>query len=132
MIVYAAFRSTFAAGLSVSRTELGLLLLGMPVLHVAWLFATFQLCRLPALGLDRKDVVAATFCASQKTLAFGLPCIRTIFAGQAELGFYAAPIMVLHPTQILVGSLLMPYFQRYLMGGDDRKGGASEGSGEVV
>ena len=63
------------------------------------------------------DAVAAAYCASHKTLAFGLPLIRTIFAGSPDLAYYCAPIMILHPLQLLVGSLAVPRLRAYLSEG---------------
>lgn len=60
-----------------------------------------------------KDAVAATFSASQKTLAFGLPLINTIFAGSSNLASYCAPIMLVHPIQLLIGSFVVPYFKQF-------------------
>lgn len=65
------------------------------------------------LGFTRGEVVAAMFCASQKTLAFGLPLINTIFEGNVNLAAYCAPLMFIHPLQLMVGSALTPWLERY-------------------
>jgi sodium/bile acid cotransporter 7 len=38
-----------------------------------------------------------------------LPLINTIFEGNMNLAAYCAPLMIMHPLQIVVGSLLVPY-----------------------
>jgi len=58
------------------------------------------------LNFSRKDAIAATFCTSHKTLAFGLPLLNTIFEGNPNLAAYCAPVMFIHPLQLLLGSVL--------------------------
>jgi sodium/bile acid cotransporter 7 len=53
------------------------------------------------------------FVASHKTLAFGLPLISTVFAGDVNLAAYSAPIMLLFPLQLIIGSLLVPQLEIY-------------------
>lgn len=57
-------------------------------------------------NFKRADAIAATFCTSHKTLAFGLPLLNTIFEGNANLAAYCAPVMFIHPLQLLLGSIL--------------------------
>ena len=94
------------------RSGIGLLLL-LPILHGVSLAAVFAFFSIPALGFSRGEIVASMFCASQKTLAFGLPLINTIFEGNPNLAAYCAPIMFLHPLQLIIGSLLVPRLQRF-------------------
>ena len=110
-IVWCAFAGAFATGFGVGGRDLALLGLGLPLAHGALLAAC-----LAAFGraFPRRDAVAAAYCASHKTLAFGLPLIRTIFAGSPDLAYYCAPIMILHPLQLLVGSLAVPRLRAYL------------------
>jgi sodium/bile acid cotransporter 7 len=50
---------------------------------------------------------------ASKTLAFGLPLVNTIFEGNANLAAYCAPLMIIHPLQLIVGSLLIPRLEKY-------------------
>jgi sodium/bile acid cotransporter 7 len=56
------------------------------------------------------------FCSSEKTLAGGLPLVNTIFAGDPNLAAYCAPIMFIHPLQMIVGSFLLPRINLYTEG----------------
>lgn len=108
-IVWNAFSTAFHVGLGVGAADLALLALGLPAIHalaLLGLHAAFRTRSPPG------DAVAAAYCASHKTLAFGLPLIKTLFAGNADLAYYCAPIMVLHPLQLLLGSLLAPRLAR--------------------
>jgi solute carrier family 10 (sodium/bile acid cotransporter), member 7 len=91
----------------------GLVLLALlPIMHLfalGMLFLLFSWLRFP-----RGEVVAAMFCASQKTLAFGLPLINLVFEGSPNLAAYCAPLMFIHPIQLIIGSTLIPRLEKYV------------------
>jgi sodium/bile acid cotransporter 7 len=102
------------------------LMILLPLLHLGALFAFFSIFRYFTGNLDDstttpittstkagKDTVAATFCASHKTLAFGLPLVNAVFAESSNLASYCAPIMLVHPIQLLIGTFLLPYFKQF-------------------
>ena len=104
-VVWCAFSAAFGKGLGVSGSDLAALLIGLPLLHVFIL----RLClKVGRTQFEEKEATAFAFCASHKTLAFGLPLIRTLFEGSPDLAYYCAPIMVLHPAQLFIGSLFAP------------------------
>lgn len=90
-----------------------MLLALVPTLHAGSVLALLKVFGHKRFGLSRAEVVAAMFCASQKTLAFGLPLINTVFEGSPDLAAYCAPIMVVHPIQLILGSLLVPRLSNY-------------------
>jgi sodium/bile acid cotransporter 7 len=93
------------------RHALAFCLVILPTMHLAVFASIFV--SFSKLGFDRRDVVAAMFCASQKTLAFGLPLVNTIFQGSPHLASYTAPVMFLHPIQLILGSLLISRLETY-------------------
>jgi len=104
-VVWCAFSTAFGKGLGVSGADLASLLIGLPLLHVLML----RLClKIGRTQFEEREATAFAFCASHKTLAFGLPLIRTLFECSPDLAYYCAPIMVLHPAQLFVGSLFAP------------------------
>jgi sodium/bile acid cotransporter 7 len=112
-IVWNAFCNTFSQGVALElRHGLGLLALLLP-LHLLSLGILFKLFAHPFLNFSRGEVVAAMFGASHKTLAFGLPLVGTIFQGNANLASYCAPIMFIHPIQLIMGSILVPRIKKY-------------------
>lgn len=116
-IVWNAFCNAFTEGLGIQFKH-SLVLLGLlPTLHLAALGASFKFFSLPFLRLTKQETIAAMFCSSQKTLAFGLPLINTIFQGNPNLASYCAPLMFIHPLQMALGSFLLPTIQKFT--GDD-------------
>ena len=113
-IVWNAFYEAFTRGLGLGFSHAIALLILLPLLHMGSLIALFSLFKSKLLLNNTPgEAVAATFCASHKTLAFGLPLINTIFDGNANLASYCAPIMLMHPLQLVIGSFVVPLFGRY-------------------
>ncbi|KAL7530142.1 hypothetical protein ACHAWF_003262, partial [Thalassiosira exigua] len=109
----AAFFKRLQEGLGLDLRHAAALLTLLPLLHLGSLLLLHFVFRSNFLGNNSPgEAVAATFCGSHKTLAFGLPLIHTIFEGHPNLASYCAPIMLMHPLQLVVGSLLVPYFKR--------------------
>lgn len=50
---------------------------------------------------------AALFCSSQKTLAFGIPFIKTALGHRPDLAYLLAPLLMYAPAQLLLGSSLL-------------------------
>lgn len=116
-IVWNAFCNAFSKGMGLEMKHGLVLLTILPTLHIASLVVSFKVFQLPFWGLSRGETVAAMFTASHKTLAFGLPLVNTIFEGNMNLAAYCAPIMFIHPLQLVLGSFLIPRLQEYIKGG---------------
>jgi sodium/bile acid cotransporter 7 len=112
-ILWNAFCTAISKGLGLNLRHGLALATVLPALHIASLAILFKFFSLPAFNFSRRDVVSGMFCASQKTLAFGLPLIQTIFEGNPNLAMYCAPLMFIHPLQLTIGSLLVPRLEQY-------------------
>jgi solute carrier family 10 (sodium/bile acid cotransporter), member 7 len=113
-ILWNAFSTAMASHLGVGLRDGMALLVLLPLLHLSALASTGALFALPWWKFPRAQVVAAMFCSSQKTLAFGLPLLQTMFHGNANVALYCAPLMLLHPIQLTIGSLLVPKLEEYV------------------
>eukprot|EP00978_Attheya_sp_CCMP212_P031396 scaffold118470_cov56-Attheya_sp.AAC.2 len=118
-IVWNAFCNAFTKGMGLDLHHGIVLLTLLPLLHLGSLLASFGLFRTKIFNFSRREQVAAMFCASHKTLAFGLPLVNTIFEGNSNLAAYCAPIMFIHPLQLVLGSLLVPRLSMYTSHLDD-------------
>ena len=111
-IVWNAFCNAFAGGLGLELRHGVALLAVLPALHIGSLLALLSVFRSGPSDASPGAAVAATFCGAHKTLAFGLPLINTVFEGNPNLASYCAPIMIMHPLQLAIGSLVVPYFKK--------------------
>lgn len=111
-VIYLGFQNAFSAGGRIPArtllTGVGLCLL----VHPLWLWIPWRLSALPALHCDRGDRVAVLFCASQKTLALGLPLISLLFSDHPGFPLLSLPILIYHPLQLLTGAVLAPGLSR--------------------
>ena len=62
--------------------------------------------RLFSARLPVEDRVAFLYSSTQKTLALGLPLLQIVFRDRADLAVLCTPLLIQHPLQLLVGSLL--------------------------
>jgi len=115
-ILWNAFCTAITNSIGLSWNHGLALVLLLPTVHILSLGVLFKLFSLPALKFAKGDVIAAMFCASQKTLAFGLPLINTIFEGNPNVATYCAPLMLVHPLQLMVGSALVTRLEKYSRG----------------
>lgn len=105
-VVFAAFCNSVGQGVWTGHgTELlGLALVGVGVVFGVASGLVVVLVRL--MKLTREDGIAATFCATQKTLASGVPLAAILFGDHPGLGLILLPILLYHPLQLFVHGLL--------------------------
>lgn len=109
-IVYTAFAQSVASGFyeAMSLSGLAFVLLGALVLLALVSGLVWQSAR--CFQLTPGERVAAFFCASQKSLATGLPLAAAIFAALPETleihtGAVLLPLIVYHPLQLVLAAV---------------------------
>lgn len=113
-IVWNAFSNAFARGIGLDLNSAIVLLIILPLVQLGSLIALSSVFRSRLFAdVTPGEAIAATFCSGHKTLAFGLPLINMIFEGSPHLASYCAPIMLTHPLQLVIGSLMAPYFTKF-------------------
>ena len=103
-IVYNVFSDTFIQGIGVSGSALGKLIIAMPVLYLAFCAIFWELIDLLIPGLDPPNRTAALLASSQKTLAFGIPFIKTALGTRPDIAYVLAPLLMYAPAQLLLGT----------------------------
>lgn len=114
-IVYNVFSDTFKSGLGVGGGALLGLILTMPVIYLTLSYIFWELSKKILPGLDASTRSAALFCSSQKTLAFGIPFIKTALGHRPDIAYILAPLLMYAPAQLLLGSsILVPAMQKMI------------------
>jgi solute carrier family 10 (sodium/bile acid cotransporter), member 7 len=106
LLVYTSFCDSVAQGVW-SGHGIGLLamvLVGATALFFLVLNVVNAVAR--ALGFSEPDRITAVFCGSKKTLASGVPMAQLIFGAHPGIGLILLPIVVYHPLQLIVCSVL--------------------------
>lgn len=106
LLVYAAFCNSMVSGMWQQQGDTVILsaFIGSGLLLAVILFMTTRTAR--ALHFNHADEVAAVFCASKKSLAAGAPMAALIFGANPGLGLILLPIMIYHPMQLIVCSVM--------------------------
>jgi len=66
--------------------------------------------------------VMGLFGCTQKTIALGIPLILAIFGSSDNIGMYTLPVLIWHPMQLVVGSILAPRLQKFVATEEERLG----------
>lgn len=62
-----------------------------------------------------KQRVMGIFGCTHKTVAMGIPLINALYEDQPEvLALYTLPLLIWHPMQLVLGTLLSPYLAAYV------------------
>jgi sodium/bile acid cotransporter 7 len=106
LLVYAAFCNSMVSGMWQTQGDTVILtaFIGSAVLLAVILLLTTSTSKL--LKFNHADKVAAVFCASKKSLAAGAPMAALIFGNNPGLGLILLPIMIYHPLQLIVCSVM--------------------------
>ncbi|WP_347903844.1 bile acid:sodium symporter family protein [Pseudomonas purpurea] len=106
LLVYAAFCNSMVSGMwqQQGKTVILSALVGSAILLAIILWMTTRTAR--ALKFSPADEIAAVFCASKKSLAAGAPMAALIFGANPGLGLILLPIMIYHPLQLIVCSVM--------------------------
>lgn len=112
LLVYTSFCDSVKRGVWTGHGIATLLvtLVASLILFGAVFFATGTACDL--LNVPRKDRIAAVFCGSKKSLASGVPMAQLIFGANPGMGLILLPIMIYHPLQLFICSLLADRWAR--------------------
>ncbi|XP_028824294.1 sodium/bile acid cotransporter 7 isoform X1 [Denticeps clupeoides] len=115
LIIYSTFCETFASS-NASIDQLSLLLVCFIILFVqlSFLLLTFVVSSRRVSGFTPADTVAIMFCATHKSLTLGIPMLKIVFAGDEHLSLMSVPLLVYHPAQILLGSVLVPTIRGWM------------------
>ena len=115
LIIYTTFCDTFSSDMgTLALKEIvatGALILLIQISFVSLIFFTTTRFK---LGYTPGDVVALMFCATHKSLTLGMPMLKIIYAGDEFLPLISIPLLLYHPTQILLGGFLVQIVKDWL------------------
>lgn len=120
LIIYSTFCDTFSTETSqINPKDLFLVGILIFIIQSAFMYFIFQATSGHNSGYTKADTVALMFCSTHKSLTLGMPILKIIYAGDAILPFISIPLLIYHPTQILLGSVLVPFVKTWMLSGHD-------------
>ena len=124
-IVYCVFCTTFYED-SIAAGGLDIFVMGMTL--GIWIVVLMALAwgMFAVLYPDEPELrVFAIFGSTHKTLSMGIPLLNAMFENDSRLGLYTLPILIYHPAQLVLGSLLVPRLRAWAESERRRLGGAA-------
>lgn len=112
LIIYTSFCDSVKAGIwnGSGIVELAAALFGCALLFAILMLIVREICQ--ALKFPVADQITAMFCGSKKSIAQGVPMGRLIFGASPQLSVVLLPLMIYHPLQLLICSVLAERWAR--------------------
>ncbi|XP_059820987.1 sodium/bile acid cotransporter 7 isoform X2 [Hypanus sabinus] len=116
MIIYSTFCDTFSnPKIDLDTFSLILIVFIIFSLQLSFMFLTFFISTRKKSGFTPADTVAIMFCSTHKSLTLGIPMLKIVFSGYEHLSLISVPLLIYHPTQILLGGLLVGTVQSWMV-----------------
>ncbi|XP_059682858.1 sodium/bile acid cotransporter 7 isoform X2 [Gavia stellata] len=116
MIIYTTFCDTFAnPNIDLDKFSLIIVVLIIFSIQMSFMFLTFLFSTRNNSSFTPADTVAIIFCSTHKSLTLGIPMLKIVFAGYEHLSLISVPLLIYHPAQILLGSLLVPTIKSWMV-----------------
>nr|CAB3266100.1 sodium/bile acid cotransporter 7 [Phallusia mammillata] len=109
LIIYTTFCDTFSnSALAIDKFSLVGVAVTVFLVQATLITTVFLVTtRFKWLGFQPRDTVAAMFCSTHKSLTLGIPMIKVIYQGSEYLSLLTIPLLIYHPTQMLLGGFLV-------------------------
>ncbi|NXP78604.1 NTCP7 protein, partial [Ramphastos sulfuratus] len=116
MIIYTTFCDTFAnPNIDLDKFSLIIIVFIIFSVQMSFMFLTFLFSTRDNSSFTPADTVAIIFCSTHKSLTLGIPMLKIVFAGYEHLSLISVPLLIYHPAQILLGSLLVPTIKSWMV-----------------
>ncbi|XP_061921581.1 sodium/bile acid cotransporter 7 isoform X1 [Entelurus aequoreus] len=116
MIIYSTFCETFSnPNMELDPTSLLMVALIIFSIQLTFMLLTFGYSSRSDSGFSPADTVAIVFCSTHKSLTLGIPMLKIVFVGYEHLSLISVPLLIYHPAQILLGSLLVPTIRNWMI-----------------
>ncbi|KAM4810040.1 sodium/bile acid cotransporter 7 isoform 2-T2 [Rhinophrynus dorsalis] len=116
MIIYTTFCDTFSnPNIDLDKFSLVTIVFIIFFIQLAFMLLTFLFSTSKNTGFTPADTVAIVFCSTHKSLTLGIPMLKIVFAGYEHLSLISVPLLIYHPAQILLGSVLVPTIKSWML-----------------
>ncbi|KAL3270919.1 hypothetical protein HHI36_021425 [Cryptolaemus montrouzieri] len=107
-VIYTTFCDTFLVPeTGLSALDVLFTVLSVLFMQISLMLISFFMSQYFTSDFRRSDIVAIVFCSTHKSLTLGIPILRIMFHGYSHLSQISLPLLVYHPTQIILGGLVV-------------------------
>jgi len=112
LIIYTAFCESFEKKMFEGYSALLLVVLGASMITLFYVVygLIFVACKI--LKFNRQDKITALLSGSQKSLVHGSVMSNVVFAGSPYIGIVLLPVMIYHPLQLVMVSVIAQWMAR--------------------
>uniref|UniRef100_A0A8C6XLR6 Sodium/bile acid cotransporter n=1 Tax=Naja naja TaxID=35670 RepID=A0A8C6XLR6_NAJNA len=116
MIIYTTFCDTFSnPNIDLDKFSLIIIVFIIFSVQLGFMMLTFFFSTRKSSGFTPADTVAIIFCSTHKSLTLGIPMLKIVFEGYKHLSLISVPLLIYHPAQILLGSILVPTIKSWMI-----------------
>uniref|UniRef100_G1KCF5 Sodium/bile acid cotransporter n=1 Tax=Anolis carolinensis TaxID=28377 RepID=G1KCF5_ANOCA len=116
MIIYTTFCDTFSnPNIDLDKFSLIIIVFIIFSIQLGFMLLTFFFSTRKNSGFTPADTVAIIFCSTHKSLTLGIPMLKIVFEGYEHLSLISVPLLIYHPAQILLGSVLVPTIKSWMI-----------------
>ncbi|XP_033962235.1 sodium/bile acid cotransporter 7 isoform X2 [Pseudochaenichthys georgianus] len=115
LIIFTTFCDTFSnPSIELEPSSLFIIVIIIFSIQLSFMLLTFALSTRSGAGFSPADTVAIIFCSTHKSLTLGIPMLKIVFEGYEHLSLISVPLLIYHPAQILLGSILVPSIKSWM------------------
>ncbi|XP_044763891.1 sodium/bile acid cotransporter 7-B-like [Coccinella septempunctata] len=115
-VIYTTFCDTFLVSeTGLSAIDVLITVLAVLFLQISFMLISFFLSQYFSNSFTRADIVSITFCSTHKSLTLGIPILRIMFQGYSHLSQISLPLLVYHPTQIILGGMVVSQLKDWIL-----------------
>lgn len=111
-IVFAAFSDSVVDGIWDDQADELVIITTVLCIVLFVLMTGLCIFLVKLLKFNEGDRIAILFCATQKTLATGVPLGISLFGSDPSFGIILLPLIIFHPVQLILGALLISRIQK--------------------
>ena len=115
-ILYQSFCAATVSGWPLAAGAVIVALALAAGVHLTLLALTHLASGWRGFALDRRARCAVAFCASQKTLALGLPLLAILWHGSPDLALLGLPLIGFHVASMIIAGLSVPRWRSWIAG----------------
>ncbi|XP_060533438.1 sodium/bile acid cotransporter 7-like [Cylas formicarius] len=120
-VIYTTFCDTFLVPeTGLSALDVIITIFSVLLLQIALIILSFKAAA-SSKFFSPSDIIAVVFCSTHKSLTLGIPILRIMFHGYSHLSQISLPLLVYHPTQIILGGLMVSQLKDWLHSQKNKK-----------
>ncbi|XP_017770286.1 PREDICTED: sodium/bile acid cotransporter 7-like [Nicrophorus vespilloides] len=114
VVIFTTFCDTFETPeMGLTASDILITVFFVLMMQISLLWVSFHLGKYNKKYFEPSDTIAIVFCSTHKSLTLGIPILRIMFHGFSHLSQISLPLLVYHPTQIILGGMVVSHLKEW-------------------